>query len=455
MRYFPSSLLGRNVALLLATVLISQVVAVTSFVVFLQRPRIQDAAGFFASQIGIIDQALGDLPEAQRHAYLAKLFGTRRAPADSRTIDDVYTHHPFANIELHAFLHALSQDLSENVALRLEPGSPPRLWVGFVIVGQQYWVPLSVARASGYPGLWVAVASSLVLSGLATVAAFAIHRRMNRPLADLVAAANVVGRGKWPDPVTERGTKEIVQLSQTFNAMTTRLAESEAARAAMLAGISHDIRTPLTKLRLAMALQPRFMDASLTSQSFDSDVEDETEIHGSQCQALDPERYIDAILQQFIDFARGTEGEPRTVGDVNAVIQQLAADFAGLGHPFELHLSAIPTIPFGQTSMLRLLMNLMENAVHYGGIGLAVSTICDGTWVSIEILDRGPGVAKSFLPLLFHPFRRGDATRKKEGSGLGLAIAKRIAVEHGGDLTAHARQRGGMAFHVRLPTKVI
>lgn len=451
MNYFPRSLFGRNVALLLATVLVSQIVAVTSFVVFMQRPRIEEAAGFFANQIVIMERALGDVPEAQRKAYVDRLLGQSLPPTTAQAIDDINIPRPFANIELRTFLRALSKRLSGSTDLRWQAGEPAHLWVRFSIAGEHYWVPLPVARGDRYPGLWIAIAASLVLSSLVTFAAFAIHRRINLPLSQLVSAANVVGRGKWPEPVAEHGTMEILQLSRTFNAMTIRLAESEAARAAMLAGISHDIRTPLTKLRLAIALySPSMREKPQQMLGVDHD---ERSMGALPASFPDPERYIDeidAILQQFIDFARGTEGEPRSMGDVNSVIQQLAADFAGLGYHFDLHLSALPRIPFGQTSLLRLLMNLMENAVRYGQFGLAVSTESDASWVTITVVDRGPGVSKAFLPLMLQPFRRGENSTGKDGTGMGLAIARRIAVEHGGDLTVSLRQRGGMAFRVQL-----
>ena len=457
MNYFPPSLLGRNVALLLITVLVSQVVAVSSFVIFLQGPRIRDAAGFFASQIRIMERALDDVPEARKQLYIDKFSAKTTPPRTAQRVDETTLPRPiFAKMAMRTFLHALSADLPSNTALLWQPGDPAQLWVRLSISGAPYWVPLPVSRSLHHHGLWVAMVTSLLLSGIATLAAFAIHRRINRPLADLVAASNVVGRGQWPAPLAERGTLETVRLSRTFNEMTARLADIEATRAAMLAGISYDIRTPLTKLRLGLAIYAPSVAGGSGVTDMATEDGGALSTRATSRKLPDLEQYIDdidVILQQFIDFARGTEGEPRLLGDVNAVIRQLAGDFAGLGFDFALRLyEPLPLIPFGQASILRLLMNLMENAVHYGQVGLAVSTATDAFGVHITVEDRGPGVPPPFLPLILQPFQRGNNTRGKDGTGLGLAIARRIAREHGGDLTVHVRRRGGLAFHVSLST---
>jgi two-component system osmolarity sensor histidine kinase EnvZ len=453
MAYLPRSLLGRNVALLLLTVAVSQIVAVTSFVMFLQRPRIQEAAGFFATQILIIDHALADVPDAKRNNYLSLFSGRSEAPASSQAIADVAVPRPFANIELHTFLHALSDGLPPRIGIRWQAGHPAKLWVHLSISGHPYWVPLPLPGTTNYPGLWIAILSSLLLSSFATAAALAIHRRINRPISQLLNAANLVGRGRWPAPVPEQGTTETIQLTRTFNEMTERLAEIEATRAAMLAGISHDIRTPLTKLQLALAMYAPSPEKHLQESDIDHCQTDDRRTSRPQV-----EHYIEdinAILQQFIDFARGTQGEPRRAGNVNAVIEQLAADFSGLGYDFDLRLSTLPATRFGQTSLLRLFMNLMENAARYGQVGLAVSSHADASWIYVTVDDRGPGVPASFLPLMMQPFRRGEHTAGHDGSGLGLAIARQIAREHGGDITVSLRQRGGLSCQVRLSTESI
>jgi two-component system osmolarity sensor histidine kinase EnvZ len=214
--------------------------------------------------------------------------------------------------------------------------------------------------------------------------------------------------------------------------MASTLQGLEATRAEMLAGISHDIRTPLTKLRMAIS----------APESFDSPV---------TC----AERFIeeiDAIVQQFIDFARGWDGEPSTPGDLNALIEQLAADYAGLGHRFELSLAALPPIAFRPVGMQRLLMNLMHNAVVHGRIGLAVRTGMARGIVTITIEDQGPGVPDEVLSMLKQPFRRGTDADQKSGTGLGLAIADRIAQQHDGTLDLSRNTPHGLKIDMQFPS---
>ncbi len=190
----------------------------------------------------------------------------------------------------------------------------------------------------------------------------------------------------------------------------------------MLAGVSHDIRTPLTKLRLAMAMAiPRGADDTFVA---------------SAESYLD---HIDTILQQFMDYAGSGEREPPQQGDLNALIGQLAADFAGLGHEFELSLGEVPEFAYRPVSLMRLLMNLMHNAIAYGRTGLAVRTWTEGDAACVAVCDRGRGIDAAEMEKLKTPFSRGTNARTHSGgTGLGLAIVERIARLHGGSLQFRA-----------------
>jgi len=168
---------------------------------------------------------------------------------------------------------------------------------------------------------------------------------------------------------------------------------------------------------------------------------------------LAAERYIDeidAIVQQFIDYARGGDGEAYSEVDLNAMIDQLAADFIGLGQTFAVSVQPLPLLEIRPVSMLRLLVNLMQNAARYGRVGLEVRTWEDAAGIHVMVADRGPGVDASLLPLLKQPFRRGDQA-SQAGTGLGLAIASRIAQQHGGRLELSLRDGGGFEAELRLP----
>jgi two-component system osmolarity sensor histidine kinase EnvZ len=217
--------------------------------------------------------------------------------------------------------------------------------------------------------------------------------------------------------------------------MTHALQQAEATRALMLAGISHDIRTPLTKLRLSMAMaMPGNSDSSfvIAAESY-----------------LDQ---IETILQQFMDYAGSGERELAEPGDLNALIERLAGDFAGLGHEFELSLARLPVVAYRPVSMMRLLMNLMQNAIVYSGSGLAVRSWATDEAVYVAVGDRGKGLSAQELEQLKAPFQRGKNARAHSGgTGLGLAIVERIARLHGGRVEFHAREGGGLEVWVVVP----
>ncbi|CAB3802603.1 ATP-binding protein [Pararobbsia alpina] len=429
------SLLGRNVALLIALVMVSQISVVVVFMLFVQKPRIADAATMMASQILTIDHLLERVPESQRLAYAAWINGQTEVPEGTSLTVRTSLLSPIRALESRWFVQELLHRLPRDMKVRFQFAPQHRLWAQVHIAKERYWVSLSELSgvpAGDYAGMSAAIGLSLALSGFATFAAYLLHRRINRPLKHLVLAAQRVGDGRRPTPVPVEGPTEIATVAQAFNRMTQRLAENESARAMMLAGISHDIRTPLTKLRLAIVMPENPGTGLRSAERFIDD--------------------IDAIVQQFIDFARGSGHEERVTSDLNELSRQLVADFAGLGHTFEMSLTTLPKVRFRRVEMLRLLMNLMQNAVVYGRVGLAVCSGHDDDFVWVAVQDRGPGVAQELLPVLTQPFRRGPRVQERAGgAGLGLAIAKDIASHHGGSIQLASRVGGGFEVRVKLP----
>jgi two-component system osmolarity sensor histidine kinase EnvZ len=269
----------------------------------------------------------------------------------------------------------------------------------------------------------------LSLTTFPTLAAYLIYRRIEPPLRRLSLAANQIEQGQWPPAVPVTGPLEIATVIDAFNRMSATLASDEATRAEMLAGISHDIRTPLTKLRMVTAAPQLFESPTAMAERFAEE--------------------IDAVLGQFIDFARSDE-EALTPGDLNALLEQLAGGYAGLGHPFTLDLQALPLFHYRPAAIQRLLMNLMQNAVTYGRTGLALHSSVAGKFIVLRIADRGPGAPPHSLERLKQAFQRGPGNNAK-GSGLGLAIAERVAREHGGSLVLQPGDGAGLVAIVSLP----
>jgi two-component system, OmpR family, osmolarity sensor histidine kinase EnvZ len=434
----PRSLFARNIALLIFLVVVSQVSSLSVLMHYVQRPRVERAAETFAIYVQTLDELLRATPPEARGAIAAQLEASRELPAGANVTDPVPNLHDFyRTLQRKVFLAALRRHLPPDMSVRWQADGEQRLWIHAHLGQDPYWIALPVPDAAHNDGMTFALLLSLGLGVLAIITAYAIQRVINRPLRELADAARGLSAGVAPKPLRVDGPTEIAQVSVAFNQMAQALQEADATRSLMLAGISHDIRTPLTKLRLAVAM---------TSPS-----DEHNALAVSTDHYLDQ---IDAILQQFMDYAGSGTREASEMGDLNALVSNLAADFAGLGHVFELSLGEVRPFMFRPISVMRILMNLMQNAVVYAGVGLSVRTWVDDAvgMAYVEIADRGKGVDAGDLEALKAPFKRGRSTTGHHpgGTGLGLAIVERIAKLHGGGLQLSQRNEGGLAAVVSL-----
>ncbi|WP_322012102.1 ATP-binding protein [Paraburkholderia sp. J12] len=430
----PRSLLARNIALLVALVALAQICSLAVLLHFVQRPRIERAAVIFADYVTLLDDAVARMPPDEGRVAAARLHAQRETPP-APPAEPVSVLTFFRTWQRDVFIADLRRHLPADMPVLWEAGSDQRLWIRLHISGEPAWMPMPMVPDAQAAGIATTLALSLLLAVLAALTGYLIQLHLNRPLADLARAARRVSAGDPPPPLPTDGPTEIAQVSRAFNQMTEALQQAETTRALMLAGVSHDIRTPLTKLRLAIAMAlPRGTHDALVASS-----------EGY----LD---HIDTILQQFMDYAGSGEREPLQVGDINTLAGQLVADFAGLGHEFDFDEGPIPPFPFRPVAVMRLLMNLMQNAVAYAQTGLAVRTWSDESAAHIAVCDRGTGIGAAEMERLKAPFSRGSNQRTHSGgTGLGLAIVDRIARLHGGSLTFHDREGGGLEARVALP----
>ncbi|MDR5828532.1 HAMP domain-containing protein [Caballeronia sp. LP006] len=437
----PRSLFARNILLLVALVAVSQVCALAVLLHFIQTPRIERAATTFAAYIETLDTLLKASPPQASNSIAAYLEVRAALPEDARETPEESRLRFYRTYQRQTFIDSLRAHLPPDMLVRWESGATAadgqqRLWIRAHLSGEPRWVALPVPDAAHDDGLATALLLSLGLGALAIATAYLIQRHLNRPLEHLADAARRLSAGDEPGVLPIDGPTEIAQVSRAFNQMSAALSEADATRALMLAGISHDIRTPMTKLRLAMAMS----SASAADAHFTASAES----------YLDR---IDSILQQFMDYAGSGAKEAPVVGDINALISNLAADFAGLGHEFALTLEPIEPFAFRPIGMMRVLMNLMQNAILYGVVGLEVRSWTDTRLhaACIVIADRGKGLDGQDPEALKQPFKRGGGEAQPKGTGLGLAIVERIARQHGGTLVLRARDGGGAEACIVLP----
>jgi len=232
----------------------------------------------------------------------------------------------------------------------------------------------------------------------------------------------------------EEGAHELREVSRTFNEMTEALVRLDNERTLLLAGISHDLRTPLARLRLSVEMLPDESCASLKTGMI-QDIGD-----------------MDNIIHQFLDFVRGIEGEPTQMMDLNALLTSIADRHIRAGRKIAMSLAPTHLIPLRPLAMQRLLGNLVDNAFAYGGGEVTLATRITAGNIILSVLDNGPGIPASQMERLLRPFERLDTARgNMSGSGLGLAIADRIAKLHRGQLTLLNRPQGGLEARLTLP----
>lgn len=423
-RFWPRSLKSRYSLLLIVLVLVTQMASVLVFLTYVQRPRVSDAAQLVASQVVMLDRLLRDVPPQQQDATVRQLDARLRPPVQLTEPKAMLFSEFFRGYNLPYFFAMLKTRLPEDIGIGWQAEPERRLWFRIHIGDRPWWVTLSDIRSERVTGWGSALLLSILLSLLALGLAWLTHRHLAQPLNRLVSAARDLGRGGKPAPLPVNGPPEIADVSATFNHMLQGLSDLDEKRAMLLAGISHDLRTPLTKLQLALALEQHSYRGGHDLQRYFDD--------------------IDRILQQFIDFARGEGHEPMEKGDINQLLRTLAQDFTGLGYDFHLDLAPIAPFPWRRTSLMRLCMNLMQNAVKYGESGWEIRSWSHQGYAWVAIGDRGPGIRPEELAQINQPFQRGSGVEQSSGAGLGLAIAERIVVQHGGELHIINREQGGL-----------
>jgi len=335
--------------------------------------------------------------------------------------------------ELHMMTEKVRDSLGGNTRFASRRNGVEALWVSFFIGADEFWVALPRERVE-HPVSQVLLVWSSVVLALALLGAYFIARQVARPLKRLAQAAQQVGQGATPQPLPEQGAQEIIAVSRAFNQMSADLAADERERALVLAGISHDLRTPLARVRLAAELSAdeSFRDGLV------ADVEQ-----------------MDAVIRQFLDYARLDENETAVSTDVQVLVQETAQQFTTQAKSLTLDLQPLPPIAVRPLLLKRALSNLLDNAVKYGGGEITVQLRQDGSRVVLTVEDRGAGIRAAQREAAKRPFIRLESARSDAtGSGLGLAIVERAARLHGGEFHLEDRAGGGLVAKLVLPASL-
>lgn len=311
-------------------------------------------------------------------------------------------------------------------------------WISFDIAGDDYWLMLDRARIDRSSGVqwigWGTVTLLLALAGALFISGF-----VNLPLARLTAATRAVARGQKPEILPEKGPREIREANHSFNQMVEDLNRIESDRALILAGISHDLRTPISRMLLEVEM------ASLDSEAR----------AGMQADLAQ----MDAIIGQFLDYARPDDPTAMHAIDLSALLHEIAHDAARIPD-----VDILPHIQEGikvighTINLKRAVNNLIENARRYArtddASGVRIELACrrENGQAVIEVADDGPGVPAQEIERMLRPFTRLDTARSQaNGAGLGLAIVERLVKRHHGKLQVSNRSTGGLSVRITLP----
>ena len=431
-RVLPRSLLGRSLMIIVTPLILVQLITTWVFYDRHWESVTRWLANSLAGEIAIVVQHLRDFPEPDNRAWILEaaqlnmglglsleagaLLPEDREPRGdglanrllSRALEDM-VRRPY-------LIDSQSTDRAVQVSIQLPEG---------VLL-----VEVPPKRLSSPTTLlfvmWTA-GSALVLFVVATI----FMRNQVKPIRRLASAAESFGKGRDVPEFRPAGATEVRQAAAAFARMRDRIQRQIKQRTEMLAGVSHDLRTPLTRMKLQLALLP-----------------DAPEIRGLRSDVIEMEKMVD----EYLAFARGEGTERPTVTSISALLEEVVHDAARNGTQVTLATEGDLIVPVRPNAFKRCVTNIVSNAVHHGSL-VSVHAARNGNTIEITVDDNGPGIPADKRDDVFKPFRRLDASRNPEtgGVGLGLTIARDIVRGHGGDVRLETAPTGGLRARVSLP----
>ncbi len=433
-------LFGRTFALLALLMLVSLVLWVQVFLNVEQGPKAIQMAQRVSSVVSISRSALTHTPEDQRSSLLLDL-----ATKESLRVQPLDPTDKRQSMPSTRYWDQVSREikdrLGENTHISWSVNDIPGVWVSFRIDKDHYWLVFEREQLEASNGLewlvWVISAVILALIGAAISVSF-----VNRPLAQLSAVAKQLSKGETPSPLPEKGPSEIRDMNIAFNRMARDIRKTDSDREMMLAGLSHDLRTPLARMRLEIEMSPM---SDETKAAIDEDL-----------------AQINHSIEQLMEYARPAAEIPTKGVNVSQAMQEIYERERTHTQLTSGSLTAYiePSLysRININEIKRAVINLIENARRYGAslhdgkvrIHLVVKQ--HGNKILIEISDEGRGIDPHEVERLLRPFSRGDQARTGvSGAGLGLAIVARLVSHAGGNLWLDSNSPSGLLARIELP----
>lgn len=428
----PATLFGKTAATIAFSLVVMQLLALGVVFFTIQLPLARRSADDLAALMVLSAQTWAELPLDARRDFrdeLAKSHGLSLFPSDS-PLPEGGQHLPY----LQMLEEALGRRAGRPIQVKVTVQEERWFWAEISTGGQTIRIGFPQQRIGANPLLALALVLGIGTL-LALLTALLLVRRLTIPLDRLTQAASRVGIGETPEPLPEEGPVELRTLACAFNRMTRQVRELLDNRTTLLAGISHDLRTPLARLRLALEMLAEKPSPALISR-MGRDLEE-----------------MNRMIGEFLELARGLQQEEKQSVDIGDLIGQ-AVDDARAGGAV-IHWAPAPPCrrDCRPGALRRILDNLIQNAVRYGGAErMTVECDCDVESITIRVLDRGPGIAPDQMEAVFRPFYRIESSRSGAtgGSGLGLAIARQLAEANGWQIKLLGREGGGTEARLSL-----
>lgn len=432
MKLLPATLFGRTAATLLAVFLLAQGAAMYAVWLTVVAPLAERSADDLAARMVLAAQTWVELPPETRRDYEIELF-LQHSLELGRVERPLPTVLPVGYFGDH-LADALSRRTGQ--AIRLKQGPDPAwAWAEIALAGNLLRVGY-LRDNYELAAPWEAAAVFLAGALLTLATALLLARRTAGRLRLLARSAAEVGQGRLPARLPETGADELRRLTAAFNQMADEVQGLLENRTVLLSGISHDLRTPITRMQLALAMLDD-ADPGLVRR-MEGDL-----------------REMTRLIAQMLDFARSLKGEDESVVDLAAALAELAGSCS---RPERVRFAAAGPCRrvLSLAALNRVVGNLVENALRYGGeVPVDLELDCTGEAVRIRVLDRGPGIPAAERDKVFQPFYRLEASRSRDtgGSGLGLAIVRQLADVQGWRVDLGERAGGGLAAEVVIPAR--
>jgi two-component system osmolarity sensor histidine kinase EnvZ len=430
----PLSLAQQNAWRLVILFVVFELLTAAAVVSLLMLPMARRASGDLAGLMVLSAQTWNELPPETRPAFIHELKRSHQLALSPEKPNgragEMVWHTPY----MHYMEQSLVQRTGRNIKLiNIENEGETWHWAALPSSAGHLWVGFPHGRTGPRP---VAAAAVTLLVGLilALLAARWLAHRTVAPLKQLDAAATLLGQGGSPGLLPERGPRELAALTHRFNELARQVQDLLEARTTLLAGLSHDLRTPLARMRLALEMLQRRPEKTWIDR-LDTDI----------CE-------MDRLVGELLELARGLGREASAPVDLVTLLEELADQVRQTGAAVKVIAQPI-TLHTPPAALRRSLGNLLGNARRYGVKGIELRAELAGDSCRIGVLDRGPGIPEDQLEAVFHPFHRVESSRNPTtgGAGLGLAIVRQLAQANGWTIELENRPEGGLAAWLTMP----